>query len=299
MTGIIIFILKVVLFLLIPISFIGFGIKKVDYDFTFKLNKKCLFSLIPLAVFILSSAVVIIPANSVGVRYSALNGTSKKTLDEGVHLIVPFVDKIYEIDTTTQERTDENLSVQTKDAQWISVETNVKYRVSEENAFKVYKGYKTLDNLNKNIIGNYAQDALNTVCSQYNVIDILGEKRNEIIEKTVALLSEKFENEGITLTALTLKDIDAGDEIEKAIKEEAVAKKQVETAEQNRLKAEKEAETKLIEAQGEAAANAAKTSQLTDEILTEKWIEKWNGELPKVTGSDGNIIDINGILGGN
>lgn len=299
MTGIIIFILKVVLFLLIPISFIGFGIKKVDYDFTFKLNKKCLFSLIPLAVFILSSAVVIIPANSVGVRYSALNGTSKKTLDEGVHLIVPFVDKIYEIDTTTQERTDENLSVQTKDAQWISVETNVKYRVSEENAFKVYKGYKTLDNLNKNIIGNYAQDALNTVCSQYNVIDILGEKRNEIIEKTVALLSEKFENEGITLTALTLKDIDAGDEIEKAIKEEAVAKKQVETAEQNRLKAEKEAKTKLIEAQGEAAANAAKTSQLTDEILMEQFIKKWNGELPKVTGSDGNIIDINGILGGN
>lgn len=299
MTGIIIFILKAVLFLLIPISFIGFGIKKVDYDFTFKLNKKCLFSLIPLAVFILSSAVVIIPANSVGVRYSALNGTSKKTLDEGVHLIVPFVDKIYEIDTPTQERTDENLSVQTKDAQWISVETNVKYRVSEENAFKVYKGYKTLDNLNKNIIGNYAQDALNTVCSQYNVIDILGEKRNEIIEKTVALLSEKFENEGITLTALTLKDIDAGDEIEKAIKEEAVAKKQVETAEQNRLKAEKEAETKLIEAQGEAAANAAKTSQLTDEILMEQFIKKWNGELPKVTGSDGNIIDINGILGGN
>lgn len=299
MTGIIIFILKAVLFLLIPISFIGFGIKKVDYDFTFKLNKKCLFSLIPLAVFILSSAVVIIPANSVGVRYSALNGTSKKTLDEGVHLIVPFVDKIYEIDTTTQERTDENLSVQTKDAQWISVETNVKYRVSEENAFKVYKGYKTLDNLNKNIIGNYAQDALNTVCSQYNVIDILGEKRNEIIEKTVALLSEKFENEGITLTALTLKDIDAGDEIEKAIKEEAVAKKQVETAEQNRLKAEKEAKTKLIEAQGEAAANAAKTSQLTDEILMEQFIKKWNGELPKVTGSDGNIIDINGILGGN
>lgn len=299
MTGIITFILKAVLFLLIPISFIGFGIKKVDYDFTFKLNKKCLFSLIPLAVFILSSAVVIIPANSVGVRYSALNGTSKKTLDEGVHLIVPFVDKIYEIDTTTQERTDENLSVQTKDAQWISVETNVKYRVSEENAFKVYKGYKTLDNLNKNIIGNYAQDALNTVCSQYNVIDILGEKRNEIIEKTVALLSEKFENEGITLTALTLKDIDAGDEIEKAIKEEAVAKKQVETAEQNRLKAEKEAETKLIEAQGEAAANAAKTSQLTDEILMEQFIKKWNGELPKVTGSDGNIIDINRILGGN
>ena len=112
MTGIIIFILKAVLFLLIPISFIGFGIKKVDYDFTFKLNKKCLFSLIPLAVFILSSAVVIIPANSVGVRYSALNGTSKKTLDEGVHLIVPFVDKIYEIDMKNIDFTQKSIDLE-------------------------------------------------------------------------------------------------------------------------------------------------------------------------------------------
>lgn len=296
MTGIIIFILKAVLFLLIPISFIGFGIKKVDYDFTFKLNKKCLFSLIPLAVFILSSAVVIIPANSVGVRYSALNGTSKKTLNEGVHIIVPFVDKVYEIDTTVQERTDKDVSVQTKDAQWVKMEVNVKYQVSKENAFKVYKGYKTLDNLNKNIIGNYAQDAFNSVCSEYNVIDILGEKRNEILNKTTEVLNGKFKSEGVTLKALTIKDIDAGEAIEKAISDEAVAKKEVETAKQKQEKAKTEAETKLIEAQGEADANKVKTKQLTDQILLEQWIEKWNGELPKVAGENGVIIDINELL---
>ena len=68
--------------------------------------------------------------------------------------------------------------------------------------------------------------------------------------------------------------MDAGDEIEKAIKDEAVAKKEVETAEQRKQKAQKEAETKLIEAQGEAEANAAKSTQLTDQILKEKIIEK-------------------------
>lgn len=138
---------------------------------------------------------------------------------------------------------------------------------------------------------------MNEICTQYNVIDLLGEKRNEIVTKATEVLSEKFEVEGVTLKALVLKDVDAGEEIENAIKQEAVAKKAVETAEQNRLKAEKEAETKIIEAQGEAEANAAKTSQLTDQILKEKFIEKWNGELPKVSGQNESLFDINSILG--
>ncbi|PJN79822.1 hypothetical protein CWE04_11460 [Thomasclavelia cocleata] len=90
--------------------------------------------------------------------------------------------------------------------------------------------------------------------------------------------------------------MDAGAEIENAIKQEAVAKKNVETAEQNKQIAQKEAETKLIKAQGEANANAVKTSQLTDQILIEQWIEKWDGELPTVSGSNNNMIDISKLL---
>lgn len=90
--------------------------------------------------------------------------------------------------------------------------------------------------------------------------------------------------------------MDAGDEIEKAIKAEAVAKKAVETAKQNKEKAKTEAETKLIQAQGEAKANAVKTKALTDKVLLEQWIEKWNGILPTVSGSDSNMIDISELL---
>ena len=51
-----------------------------------------------------------------------------------------------------------------------------------------------------------------------------------------------LKSEGVELIQLTIKDMNAGDEIEKAIADEAVAKKRVETAEQNRLKAKKDAE---------------------------------------------------------
>lgn len=261
----------------------------------FELNKRQLLAIIPLVIVLGLSSVVFVSANTVGVKYSAFSGTSKDTLSEGLHFKTPF-DKIYEIDTTVQERSVKNVVVQTNDAQFLTMNINVKYQVTTKDAFKVYKGYKTLDTLNKNIIGNYAQQALSEVCTQYNIIDILGDKRNEVIQKSSELLRQKYLDEGVTFKSLTVKDMDAGNEIEKAIKDEAVAKKEVETAEQRKQKAQKEAETKLIEAQGEAEANAAKSSQLTDQILKEKMIEKWNGELPKVSGSDGTMLDVNGLL---
>lgn len=289
--------LKIILLVIAAVLFLVLGThKKNGYESEFRFNKKQFLALIPVILWTFTMFVTIVPANTVGVKYSKIGGTSEKTLGEGIHLITPL-DTIYEIDTTVQERTVKNVSVQTQDAQFVKMEINVKYQVSKDNAFKVYKGYRSLDNLNKNIIANYSQEALNEVCTNYNVIDALGEKRTEIVNKATEILNKKFENEGVTLKALVLKDIDAGDEIETAIKNEAVAKKEVETAEQKKLKAQKEAETKIIEAQGEAEANAAKTSQLTDQILKEKFIEKWNGELPKVSGQNESLFDINSILG--
>lgn len=255
---------------------------------TLKWNKKGLLSVVPLGLLVFVQSICVIPSNTVGVKYSALHGTSKNTLKEGAHFVTPFVDKIYKIDTTVQERTDDKVSVQTKDAQWAKMQVNVKYEVSKSNAFKVYKQYKTMDALKDNIIGNYAQNAMNEVCSNYNIIDLLGDKRNEIINKATDILKQDLEKEGVTLKMLTIKDLDAGKKIEKAISDEAVAKKQVETAKQKQEKARTEAETKLIEAEGEANANAVKTKALTPEVLQEQWINKWDGKLPKVT--DGNTM---------
>lgn len=292
-------ILNIILFIVAVAIFVGFGIKINNENYntkvSFNLNKKQLFSILPILIAIALMCVAVIPANTVGVRYSAFTGTSEKTLSEGIHFKIPF-DKVYEIDTTVQERTVKDINVQTKDAQFVKMEINIKYQVSNDNAFKVYKGYKTLDNLNTNIIANYSQTALNTICTQYNVIDVLGEDRNEFENKTVEILTKSLSSEGVTLKALTIKNMDAGDEIEKAIKAEAVAKKDVETAEQNRLKASKDAETKLIQAEGEAKANEVKTRQLTKEILMEQFISKWNGELPKVSSDGSNMFDISSLI---
>ncbi|MCI9092712.1 MAG: prohibitin family protein [Coprobacillus sp.] len=246
-------------------------------------------------IFVSSMCIDFVPANNVGVKWSMIGGTSNKTLNEGIVLKTPM-DKIYTIPTTVQERTMKDVTVQTKDAQFLTMEVNVKFSVNKENAFNVYKRYENIDNLKQNIISNYSQKAIEKIVTQYNVIDVLGEKKNDIYNLATEELKNKLSAEGVNLVELTIKDMDAGDEIEKAIKAEAVAKKAVETAKQNKEKAKTEAETKLIQAQGEAKANAVKTKALTDKVLLEQWIEKWNGILPMVSGSDSNMIDISELL---
>ena len=80
------------------------------------------------------------------------------------------------------------------------------------------------------------------------------------------------------------------------ISKEAIAKKEVDTAEYKKEKAKLEGEAKVIEAQKEKEANALLSKTLTDEILLEKFIEKWNGELSKVSGSENGFFDLSSIL---
>lgn len=268
------------------------------YDFQeekFKPSKKMLYALIPFVLWVLTLCIVYVPSNNVGIRWSAFSGTSSKTLNEGITFKSP-IDKVFLISTTVEERSIKNVNVQTKDAQFVKAEVNVKFRVNQKDAFKVYKRYTTLDNLKQNIISNYAQKSIETVVTQYNVIDTLGAKKNEIYSLATKDLQNMLKDEGVELVQLTIKDMNAGDEIEKAIADEAVAKKRVETAEQNRLKAKKDAETKVVNAKAEADANKILEKQLTNKILIQQWIEKWNGEVPKVSGDNKSMINIQDLM---
>ena len=292
--------LKLLLQLVLLIATIGcLGIGIVGEDENgepkFKVSAKILLAIIPLALWVSTMCVTFVPANTVGIKYSAISGVSEDTLSEGLAFKSP-IDKIYTIDTTVQERTVENVSVQTKDAQWVSMNINVKYSVNSSNAFKIFKSYKTLENLQNNLIANATQRSIEEVTTKYNVMEVLGEERNTIYTEIENSLKERLAAEGVDLKFITIKDTDAGEAIENAIAKEAVAKKEVETAMQNQEKAKIEADTKLIEARGEAEANAVKTKQLTNEILMEMWINKWNGKVSVVSGTDGSMIDISSLM---
>lgn len=232
-------------------------------------------------VLILFGCFTNIKANSVGIMYNPFKGgIQDEVLGEGFRTKTPF-DKVYKISTEVQQFTFKNITVQTNDSQYINTILQVQVRIDKTNAFKYFKKYgnKSLEDIQE-IISNTAQQQLEKVSTQYNIMEILGEKRDEIINKTLELIKEELSKDGITVERIVLVDTDAGETIEKAIEQEAKAKKEVETAKYKKEKAEVEGETKIIKAQKEKEANELKNKSLTDEILAEKMLEKWDGKLP-------------------
>ena len=260
-----------------------------------KMNKKQLFAPIGLIV-ILFGCFVMVPANSVGIKYNPFNGgTQEKTVGEGFYVKSPL-EKIYKLSTKVQEFQFQNISIQTKDAQYVTTILQVQARIDKAKAYEYFKKYgnKKLTDI-QSILSNTVQKQFEKITTTYNVMEVLGEKRNEIVDKTLANVKEELLKDGILIERIVLVDSDAGAEVEKAISNEAIAKKEVETAEYKKQKAEIEGESKVIEAQKEKEANELLNQTLTDEILTQQFIERWNGELPVVTGND-NMMDITGLL---
>lgn len=263
---------------------------------TWKLRKRQVLSVFGL-IFLLFGIVANVPKNNVGIVYSPFGGTKEETLSEGLSIKSPL-DKVYKISTETQTTIVENLTTQTKDAQYVTSILDVKYKVNPSNAYLVFKQYGTLNRMSSDLIKSTTQRVLEHSTTKYNVIDILGEKRNELYAELEKALADELAMYGVEFISITIDDMDAGEKLENAIADEAVAKKAVETAEQNLLKAETEAkqksvqakadqeaakikaETKLIEAEAEKKANEMLDQSLSDDILQKLWIDKWDGKQP-------------------
>lgn len=271
----------------------------------FKPERKKIIALLPLAL-ILVNFIAIVPANSVGILYSPFSGVKENTIPEGWSGKGVF-DKVYRISTEVQTSNLENITGQTKDGQWVDMEIDVKYKVDENTAFQVFKQYRTLEKVATSLIPPTVQRSIEEVSTQYNVIDILGDKRNELYNGIELELKDRLSASGITFISINFTDTDAGEAIESAIQQEAIAKKAVETAEQERQKSEIEAqkrvveaeankqkavieaETKIIEAQAESDANNLLLQSITPELLKKMEMEArlqhgW------ITVSGGNVI---------
>lgn len=230
------------------------------------------------------TAVKRIPANTVGVKVSAIGGVQENTLQTGYHLKIPFIDTVYTLSTSVQTKTMEKITTQTKDGQWLNTNIDVKYRVNKEKAMTIFSNYTKLENVNESVIAPAVQRAIESVTGSYDIYDVLGNKRTEVYEMIDKALKEKFESYDLEFVSFTITDQDAGDEIEAAIKSESVKQKEIDTAKQEQEKAKVEADTKkvqaqaeadagIIKAEGEAKANKAKSDSITDNLIRMKEAE--------------------------
>ena len=285
------------LIIVLVITVIAFLLLSVNpTEDTFKVTKKSFLSLFCLLL-LGFACFTNIGANRVGIVYNPLRGgVQNYTLKQGYKLKTPLT-KVYKINTEVNELTFSNISVQTNDSQFVNAIIKAQVQIDATQAFEYFSKYKdkSLEDISS-ILSATMQKQLETVTTQYNIMDVLGAKRDEIVNKSLTLIQDELIKDGISVLRITLVDTDAGEQIEKAIANEAVAKKEAETAEYKKQKAQLEGEAKVIEAQKNKEANELISKTLTDKLLMEKFIEKWDGKLPTVTGGE-TMFDISSIMG--
>ena len=254
-----------------------------------------------LGVGLLFASISTVPANHVGIVFNKVSGgIQEESLSPGWKFHMPFAESIYDVSTYTHTLLlkpgaddngnlfDDSIRTQTRDGQSLATQADVQYRVQPEDAHEVFEQFHSNErNVRQNIqlkLPPIIQRGVERVTTKYDVVEILGEKRSEVqveIEKSV---SEELSKYGITLQSFTLVDTDAGDAIEQAIADEAVAQQRVQTAKQqqekqkvenqiNLEKAQAEAEQLMIRAKGEADANQLLSESVTSELIGYKEAE--------------------------
>lgn len=261
-----------------------------------------------------------VPAGYVAVQYSLNGGVKEEVLTQGWHIVSPTVKtSLYTIGieqsylTSSHQgdsKDDESFVASSSEGKAITIDLTFTYQYQAENVTAVFTNFKgqsgnaVKDSFIKPNIVSWTKE----VIARYKVSDILGEERANINFALTEYLSNKFKQYGITISNVSLINIEVDDETRQAINAKITAQQNAETqainnqtnidkakadAEVALTNAQAKADAKLVEAQAEAEANRLLEQSLTNNILKQIYINKWDGELPTVVSGDSDSYMLN------
>lgn len=236
-----------------------------------------------------------IPRGHVGSIYSIRGGTSDEILTEGWHLVAP-TKKVTEYSVATEQlvltlderegsETDESFNATCKDGV-LNVDLEMSYHFEAEDIPTIAKKYrgKSGDDIIKTIVKSKVRTYVNEVTSEYTILEAYMDKKSELNKELTEHLKEALAPYGIVVESATIPRAEPDAAIKSAITERSKKAQEVEAAKQEQEKQKILAETKIIEAQGEAdaaiaaAQGEAEANRLITESLTPELLEKMEME---------------------
>lgn len=237
------------------------------------------------------NTITVVGAGHTGVVVT-MGKVNEGVLQEGIHAKIPFIQNVVMIDNRIQklEVTTEAFS---KDLQSVDTTLAINYRVDTAKSYSIYKNIGA--NYEDVLVTPAVNEVLKAITAKYTAEETVT-NRALISKGLVEELNNKLNSIGLYVTDVNIVNFDFSEAFITAIEEKQVAQQQLLKAETEKktaiTNAEAEAEAAKIRAQGEAEANTTLSKSLTDQVIENKKIEKWNGEMPKVTGGNGTIIDL-------
>lgn len=253
-------------------------------------------ALLVLTLFTSSSTV---QAGHVGVL-TTFGSVEPVVLQPGFHLVLPFVQRIVQVDTRVSPHTFREIDAASQELQGVKLTGTLNYHLDASRAYELYQNVGL--EFATNIIDPAFSDFIKEVVPQYRVTDILI-KRDEIRGLAKQKLGDNLSRYGIIVDDIYLSDIAFSADYQGAIEKKQTAQQNVETerqileqkriqADQNVAEAEGKARATVESARGEADANRARTDSITPQLIDYLRWTRWDGRLPQFQGGQQPLISV-------
>lgn len=211
----------------------------------------------------------VVPAGHVTVL-DTFGSVNKQEVQSGIHWPVNPLSQRIQMETRTKE-VKEAMQVPTKEGLIATLDVSILYSINPEKADEIYStlgtNYSdvvivpTLRNITRDVIANYLSE------------DLYNQNRGKIGSDMDKQLTLAYEERGINLENVLLRDLALPKEVTSAIERKIKAKQEAEQMQYVLQKETQEAERKIIEAGGISAAQKVIAGTLSKEYLMWKYVE--------------------------
>ena len=235
--------------------------KEQDYNKTTNMIGMILLAIA--ALFIIFSFLRVVPAGTVGI-VDLFGNVSTDYKNPGLNLVNPFA-RLVIMNIKTEEET-EVMNVPSKEGLSIDLDVTMLYRVKPEAATRIYKtvgmAYRRI------IVSPQFRSACRGVTVNYEAKALYTSSREEISHKIFSDLDGLLEERGIALDKVLLRSIRLPVMVSQAIEVKLRAEQEAEQMKFVLDKERKEAERKVIEADG-----IAKAQEIINRTLTAAYLQ--------------------------
>jgi len=197
--------------------------------------------------YLASSAVYTVDAGHLALKYSRLSGVGDTTYREGVHFLVPYIERPVIFDVRARPYTMTSLTG-SRDLQMVNISVRALHKPNATNLQHMYRslGY----NYDEKVLPSIVNEVLKSVVAQYNASQLIVQR--ELVSRMIRQrLEERAKDFNILLDDVSITHLNFSPEYEKAVEAKQVSQQQAERARFFVLKAQEEKKRTIIHAEGE------------------------------------------------
>lgn len=252
-----------------------------------------------------------VPPGYVGIKvnlYGSQRGVDDFPIQTGRVWYNPFTENIYEFPTFLQtrvfsmsphegKRNDESITFNSAEGVGINADLAISYSFEASKVPHLFVEFRQdAEHITDIYVYSQLRDALNNAGGQYKVMDILGDKKQELLAKVKGKLTEILGPKGMKIDMVSFTGRPRVDKrVEAAINAVIEANQRAVEAQQKVVQAQAEADQKvktaegdaksiLLRARAQAEANELMSKSITAPLVQWESLQKWNGIMPQVTG---------------